>query len=144
MKRVYPKKDVCIGCQLCRVACLTAHSKSGDVVIAHKEEEGLRPRNDVFAQGATCLALSCRHCPEPACVAACISGAMYKDPVSGRTEYDEERCVGCWSCIMACPYGAIWRHPEGKKVVKCDLCKDRESPACVQACPNAALVFEER
>lgn len=146
MKRVYPDKEVCIGCRLCEVACLTVHSKSQDIIIAHREEKaaGLSSRKAVYQSGPTCVALSCRHCAEPACVAACISGALSKDPQSGRTEYDESKCVGCWSCVMSCPFGAIKRHAAKQKIVKCDLCKGRKMPACVEACPNRALKYEER
>jgi carbon-monoxide dehydrogenase iron sulfur subunit len=45
---------------------------------------------------------------------------------------------------MACGFGAIKRHPVKEKIVKCDLCPDRDVPACVAACPNEALVFEEK
>ena len=148
MKRVYPDKEFCIGCHLCEVACVTAHSKSKDVVIAHnveRGETGLSPCKRVFEKGIISVAISCRHCDEPSCVAACISGGLHKDPETGRTVYDREKCVGCWSCLMACPYGAIRRHPTEGKIIKCDLCVDRpEGPACVAACPNQALKYEER
>ncbi len=148
MKRVYPNKDYCIGCHICELACITAHSKSKDLILAYTVErtgEGLSSCKRVHEGGPTCVALSCRHCDEPACVAACISGALQKDPESGRTTYDREKCVGCWSCLMACPFGAIARHPLENKIVKCDLCFDRPGgPACVAACPNQALKQEER
>ena len=148
MKRVYPDKEYCIGCHLCELACITAHSKSKDLIVAYREErgkDGLSPCKRVFEKGDTCVAISCRHCDEPSCVAACISGGLHKDPETGRTVYDKSKCVGCWSCLMACPYGAIRRHPTESKIVKCDLCEGREEgPACVSACPNAALKFEER
>jgi carbon-monoxide dehydrogenase iron sulfur subunit len=44
---------------------------------------------------------------------------------------------------MICPFGAIRMDEERGKAVKCDLCPERETPACVEACPNRALVFEE-
>ena len=148
MKRVYPNKDFCIGCHICELACLTAHSKSKDLILAYTVErgqDGVASSKHVHEGGATCVALSCRHCDEPSCVAACISGALQKDPESGRTVYDREKCVGCWSCLMACPFGAIARHPLEQKIVKCDLCFDRPGgPACVAACPNKALKQEER
>ncbi|QGY41178.1 4Fe-4S dicluster domain-containing protein [Pseudodesulfovibrio cashew] len=148
MKRVYPNKDYCIGCHLCELACVTAHSKSKDLIIAFREErgkDGLSPRKRVFESGDISVAISCRHCDEAACVAACIAGGLRKDPETGRTVYDRDRCVGCWSCLMACPYGAIRRHPLESKIVKCDLCEGREGgPACVAACPNQALKYEER
>jgi len=146
MRRVYPNKDVCIGCHICEVACLTAHSASQDVVIAANEEAvtGLQPCKAVYDKGQISVALSCRHCDSPSCVSACISGALYKDQETGRTCYNEEQCVGCWSCLMACPYGAVRRNVTKGKIIKCDLCEGRDMPACVEACPNGALVFESR
>ena len=134
MKKIYPHKEVCIGCHLCEVACVTAHSKTKDHILAHnveKAQEGLAPRRNVAQEGAVC-------------VAACISGALTKNTETGRCEYNEEQCVGCWSCLMACPFGSIRRHPFKEKIVKCDMCAGRDTPACVEACPNAGLVFEDR
>jgi len=148
MKRVYPNKDFCIGCHICELACITAHSQSKDLILAYTVERGqngVSSCKHVHEAGPTCVALSCRHCDEPSCVAACISGALQKDPETGRTVYNRDKCVGCWSCLMACPYGAIARHPLEQKIVKCDLCFDRPGgPACVAACPNKALKQEER
>lgn len=146
MRRVYPNKDFCIGCHICELACLTAHSESKDLIIAVREEQasGLRPCKAVYEKGPVCVSLSCRHCENPSCVTACISGALYKDEETGKTKYDESQCVGCWSCLMACPFGAIRRNPSKGKIIKCDLCEGRDKPACVEACPNAALSYEDR
>jgi carbon-monoxide dehydrogenase iron sulfur subunit len=89
------------------------------------------------------VAVQCRHCPEPLCVYACLTGAMQQDPLSGNVSLDPERCIGCWTCILACPYGAIRRDLERGVAAKCDLCPDLEVPACVVNCPNEALVFTE-
>jgi carbon-monoxide dehydrogenase iron sulfur subunit len=64
---------------------------------------------------------------------------------NGRIVCDVEKCVGCWTCIMVCPYGVIKREEgDGKRVAsKCDLCPDREIPACVANCPNEALIWVE-
>ncbi|MFH0808870.1 MAG: 4Fe-4S dicluster domain-containing protein [Pseudomonadota bacterium] len=142
MKRVYPIEDYCIGCHLCEVACAVAHSRSGDIIRAYKVE-GTRPRNVVEEALPVTLSVNCRHCDEPSCVAACISGALRKQP-SGPVTYDEVKCVGCWSCVMACPHGAVRPDAGRMKIIKCDLCPGRETPACVSACPNRALVYEER
>ncbi|MDI6777420.1 MAG: 4Fe-4S dicluster domain-containing protein [Syntrophales bacterium] len=145
MKRVYPREEVCIGCHLCEIACIVEHSASKDIIKAFKAETP-RPtaRNLVEEEGAISFSVSCRHCNEPPCVQACISGAMVKDYQSGVVRHLEEKCMGCWSCIMACPYGVIRKNPVRKTVIKCDLCPERPIPACVEACPNRALIFEER
>jgi carbon-monoxide dehydrogenase iron sulfur subunit len=56
-----------------------------------------------------------------------------------------DRCIGCWTCIMVCPYGVIGRRQDGGRWVaaRCDLCPDRAIPACVEACPTRALVYAE-
>ncbi|MGE4553215.1 MAG: 4Fe-4S dicluster domain-containing protein [Desulfovibrionaceae bacterium] len=146
MKRVYMNMEYCIGCKLCELACITSHSQSKDLIIAYTQEraKGLMSFKKVFKEGALCASIGCRHCDEPACVTACISGALTKDPVSGRTLFDADKCVGCFSCMMACPFGAIDRDASGKKISKCDRCLERDIPACVAACPNSVLLYEER
>jgi len=129
---------------LCEVACAVEHSKSKDPVVAFAQE-----RNHLFSftivemMGPVSFSLACRHCDEPYCVEACISGALHIAE-DGRVLVDEEKCVACGMCVVSCPWGAInLKEVNGKKVAaKCDLCPDREIPACVAACPNRALIFE--
>lgn len=73
---------------------------------------------------------------------ACMTGALIKED-SGKVEYYTDKCVGCWMCIMACPYGVITPIPEQKKIAKCDLCPHLDTPACVTHCPTAALVYSD-
>ncbi|MBM7622651.1 4Fe-4S dicluster domain-containing protein [Sporohalobacter salinus] len=145
MKRVYAKEEYCLGCRLCEVYCVVNHSKSQDIIKSHKLEE-ITPRLVIESKGIISFALQCRHCDDAACTKACITGALQKDSKTGEVTYDQEKCVGCWTCIMACSYGAIRRDESGQKVIsKCDLCGEEESePACVTNCPNGALVFEDR
>lgn len=145
MKRISCKEEVCIGCHLCEIACVTEHSRSKDVVKAYKEESPRpTPRNLVEEEGALSFSVACRHCDEPSCVEACIAGAMVKDYETGVVTHHPEKCVGCWSCVMSCSRGAVKIDPTKTKVIKCDLCPDREVPACVAACPNRALICEEK
>ena len=146
MKRVYAKEEVCAGCRLCEIWCVVAHSKSGDIVKAFNSEfPKPLPRVMVEETGPFSFALQCRHCMEPPCIEACMTGAMFRDGAEGPVLHDPDKCVGCWMCIMVCPYGAIARDVTVKKIAsKCDLCQDEKEPSCVAHCPNEALVFEER
>lgn len=147
MKRVYIREEYCIGCRLCEIHCAVAHSEYPDnIVKAFKNKKKPMPRVIVEEMKPVSFALQCRHCSDAPCTKACITGAMQRDAETGRVFNQEERCVGCWTCILVCPYGAIQRDTKDKKVAsKCDLCFGiKETPACVANCPNLALVYEER
>ncbi|MDZ7837583.1 MAG: 4Fe-4S dicluster domain-containing protein [Actinomycetota bacterium] len=143
MKKIYIQEEYCIGCRLCEIYCQVKHSKSKKIIKAFKSEQGqLMPRVLVEEIGHNSFAIQCRHCVDAPCVDACISGAMKKNISTGVVTCDQDKCVGCWSCIMVCPYGAISKDPGERKIAsKCDLCEDEEIPVCVSNCPNEALKF---
>ncbi|RJS80827.1 4Fe-4S dicluster domain-containing protein, partial [Candidatus Bathyarchaeota archaeon] len=85
------------------------------------------------------IALACRLCEDPPCVAACPVDALEQSEETGVIMVDEDKCTGCGWCIEACDYGAITLHPEKKVVIVCDLCDG--DPKCVQWCPEEALDF---
>lgn len=144
MNRIYLKDEFCIGCGLCRVHCQVSHSKSNDILKTFKKES-TRPvaRLRVERKSAISFAVMCRQCREPHCVYACLTGALQRDSASGIITVDTERCIGCGTCILACPFGAISQDKDGGRIVKCDLCTDKSAPACVANCPNEALVYME-
>ncbi len=175
MKVVYPVPNRCINCHLCEVACAVEHSRTRNANSAY-QIEGLRfnwewarqyvdpaeakaagrpipaARCKVSIDNTSFTSTMCRHCEIPDCVLACKNGALYKDE-SGRTLVDEEKCIGCWMCVMACRFGAIVRNVEKQNVPAaksnginhhCDLCPGRTTPACVAICPTQALVYEDR
>jgi carbon-monoxide dehydrogenase iron sulfur subunit len=72
---------------------------------------------------------------------ACIAGAISRS-MAGVVTTDKDKCIGCWTCVMVCPHGVIGRHLEENKAYRCDRCPDHDVPACVNACPTHALVFE--
>ena len=73
-----------------------------------------------------------------------MSGAMSKDKETGLVTYNKERCASCYMCIMACPYGVLKADSrEQKEIMKCDACKDKGAPQCVEKCPMAAITLEE-
>ena len=144
MGKILAKPEVCMGCHLCEIWCAVAHSKTGHIIKAFNyEDEKPEPRIRVEEKLPLTFALQCRHCSEPDCVAACISGALTKNPESGAVEHDSEKCVGCYSCVLTCPYGNIFIDHVHKKVIKCDLCAGMETMYCVSKCPNQALVYVE-
>ncbi len=142
MKRVYVNEQWCIGCHLCEYNCAFANSGVEDMVKALKGKQ-IFPRISVDGDEKINFAVSCRHCEDPLCVKTCISGALHiKD---GRICIDRTKCVGCLSCIMICPYGALTIAENGT-AQKCELCLENScgEPACVKGCPNKAIVYEER
>lgn len=145
MKRIAIHEEYCMGCRLCEIHCLVQHSKSKEIIKAYKGEyPKAQPRLVVEEEGYQSFALQCRHCEDAPCLEACMTGAMHRDSKTGAVICDEERCVGCWMCIMVCPFGVIARNTEGKKVAsKCDLCNGETKPVCVLHCPNEAIVCEE-
>jgi carbon-monoxide dehydrogenase iron sulfur subunit len=143
MKRVYVREEWCLGCHLCEYNCAFANSGKSDMVNALKGVT-IHPCIQIESKDSVNFAVSCRHCEEPLCVKGCISGALtIKD---GLITVDQGKCVGCYTCILSCPYGAIMPSSQGHVVQKCQLCTQngRDIPACVAGCPNQAIVFEER
>lgn len=143
VKMIRRREEVCIGCRLCEVHCLVEHSRSKDLVHAYnRETPRVLPRVRVEEQGALSFAVQCLHCQEPLCAYACLTGAI-RQREDGTVFLDEEKCMGCWTCVLACPYGAITMDLQRRVAVKCDLCPGRDTPACVENCPNRALLCAE-
>ncbi len=144
MRRVYVKEEVCIGCHLCEVYCRLQHARSADLIKAFKRESPRAlPRLRVEERGVVSLSVRCQHCDDAPCIQACLTGALSRDPVSSLVTVDEERCIGCGTCLLVCPLGVIRLNTEEKKMVKCDLCQGEEIPVCVANCPNEALIYVE-
>ena len=109
------------------------------------------PSRDRTGQADTFVKLQCMHCLEPACVSACIVGALTRSD-EGVVVYDPAICIGCRYCLLACPFDILsyeFADPLAPRVRKCELCTDRTAgtgadPACVAACPMEALVTGPR
>lgn len=142
MKRIYVQEQWCLGCHLCEYYCAFANSGASDMVKALKNVV-INPRIKVEEGQGINFAVSCRHCDAPLCVQSCLTGALaVRD---GVITVDQDRCVGCYTCILVCPYGAVVPASDGV-IQKCELCLRHTGgqPMCVLGCPNQAIVFEER
>lgn len=128
----------CIGCRTCEVACVVSHQANQDC--AALSPKAFSARIWVVKGGSFTTAVTCHHCEDAPCANVCPAGAISR--VSGRVYVEQSLCIGCKSCMLACPYGAIsvMMTDNGVQALKCDLCGHREDgPACVAACPTQAL-----
>ncbi|MDQ7850577.1 MAG: 4Fe-4S dicluster domain-containing protein [Armatimonadota bacterium] len=146
MKHIFVRLDRCTGCRECELACAVEHSASKELFTAIFETPPPKKRLYVESSDGRNIPILCRHCDDAPCLAACLSGAIYRDwDRQGVVTQRTDKCIGCWTCIMVCPYGVIGRRLDGGRWVaaKCDRCPDRAIPACVEACPTKALVYAE-
>lgn len=128
----------CIGCRTCEVACIVSHQDNQDCSALSPMAFSARIR--VVKSGAFTTAVTCHHCEDAPCARVCPVGAI--SLTDGAVLVEDARCIGCKSCMIACPFGAmqVTRMDQRVQALKCDLCHHREAgPACVQACPTNAL-----
>ncbi len=130
----------CIGCHACTVACKTEHNVALGVnrTWVKYVEKGEWPDTKRFFS-----VMRCNHCSNAPCVAICPTKALYtrKD---GIVDFDTDRCIGCKSCMQACPYDALYIDPDEHTAQKCNYCAHRVEvgiePACVVVCPEQAII----
>ena len=138
----------CTGCQTCVLSCKTSNEVAGgnywSHVLDYNENELYMPvsADKVSMQFRPTL---CNHCASPLCVASCPTGAMHKSEETGIVSVDQDICIGCDSCINACPYDIPVANEETKVAEKCNFCagriEDGKDPYCVAACPARVRHF---
>ena len=130
----------CIGCHACTVACKEENQVPLGVNRTWVKyiEKGVFPDTRRYFS-----VMRCNHCDNAPCVTICPTVALYRRP-DGIVDFDGERCIGCKSCLQACPYDALYIDPETKTAAKCHYCAHRVEaglePACVVVCPVQAIV----
>lgn len=129
-------------CQSCVLACEMETLEISNLQELPSEKKPKRRVRMTFARG-TPWVWKCQQCASSPCAEACVSGSLIPGHDNGRVEHHPENCVGCGSCMLVCPYDALWYDDNEKKVSKCNLCPDRETPPCVEACQSKALVFQK-
>jgi len=130
----------CIGCHACTVACKAEHQVPIGVnrTWVKYVEKGVFPNTRRLFS-----VLRCNHCEAAPCVEICPVTALYNRD-DGIVDFDHDRCIGCKSCIQACPYDALYIDPDSNTAAKCNYCAHRVEtglePACVIVCPEQAII----
>lgn len=134
-------QSVCAGCGTCELMCALVHE--GDSGPRHQRIWVDRNEFEGFPE-----VQPCHQCDAPECYFACPTGALKIDRRTHARYIDEKQCKGCLACRDACAYDPprinYDYNPDDDKYksLKCDLCKDRtQGPACVEFCPQQALIF---
>lgn len=153
---------LCVGCRQCEYACRKANGIDPGDLESYEDEsvfaDQRRPSTDSFtvinrhgtSDAPVHAKLNCMHCNHPACVSACIVGALEKQP-NGAVTYDAWKCMGCRYCMVACPFQLpVYEYDDAltPRIRKCQFCFDRlrggDLPACVDRCPRQAMVYGQR
>jgi Fe-S-cluster-containing dehydrogenase component/formate-dependent nitrite reductase membrane component NrfD len=130
----------CIGCHACTTACKSEHQVPVGVnrTWVKQVEKGKFPdTRRLFS------VMRCNHCTDAPCVEICpVEALFFRD--DGIVDFDKNRCIGCKSCMQACPYDALYIDPENHTAAKCNYCAHRIDvglePACVNVCPEHAII----
>jgi Fe-S-cluster-containing dehydrogenase component/formate-dependent nitrite reductase membrane component NrfD len=130
----------CIGCHACTVACKQEHELPIGVNrtwVKYVEKGEFPNTRRVFS------VQRCNHCANAPCVEICPVTALWQRK-DGIVDFDGARCIGCKACMQACPYDAIYIHPEDQTAAKCNYCAHRVEvglqPPCVTVCPEHAII----
>ncbi len=156
---------LCIGCRKCEWVCKGAHDLPQGDFDSYEDrsvfEQMRRPDDAALTivneyksndpeQNNFDVKIQCMHCEHPACVSACIVGAITKQ-TKGEVIWDTDKCIGCRYCMVACPFQVPafeYQKALDPKIMKCDFCFERQEegklPACVDICPVGALTFGKR
>ncbi|NNE29425.1 MAG: polysulfide reductase NrfD [Saprospiraceae bacterium] len=130
----------CIGCHACTTACKSEHQVPVGVnrTWVKQVEKGEFPNSRRLFS-----VMRCNHCTDAPCVEICPTEALFVRD-DGIVDFDNDRCIGCKSCMQACPYDALYIDPETHTAAKCNYCAHRIDvglePACVNVCPEHAII----
>jgi len=139
------REHLCVDCELCKDACV----ETNNVPEYGYRTTILERRRDVVGGGQETIFMPvlCNQCNRPPCVRVCPTTATWKDKKTGIVVMKPDRCIGCKTCMAACPYNARYFDEETRAVDKCNFCwdtrlsKGKKTTACSQACPADVRVF---
>lgn len=154
----------CVGCNGCTIACKAENGTPKGVFYTKVLEQ---ERGNFPMTKKVYYPVLCNHCQDAPCEEACPTGATYTR-ADGIVLVDNDKCMGCRACYVACPYKNRYYLPKGiltegyygkltpfelekykefqeGVAVKCKFCVERVEqglePACVTTCMAGARVF---
>jgi len=139
------RQNHCIDCQLCMDACVRTNHVPAygwrTTILERARPIGPTATERIF------MPILCNQCNQPPCVRVCPTVATFKDKTNGIVVMENRKCIGCKTCMAACPYNARYFNEETRAVDKCDFCyesrlsKGMTTTACSEACPAHVRVF---
>jgi Fe-S-cluster-containing dehydrogenase component/Ni/Fe-hydrogenase subunit HybB-like protein len=129
----------CIGCHACTVACKTEH----EIPVGQFRTWVKYVDSGSFPDTTRDFGvMRCNHCTDAPCVKICPTKSLFVRE-DGIVDFDSDRCIGCKSCMQACPYDAIYIDKNTNTAAKCNFCAHRVDagyePACVVVCPTHSI-----
>ncbi|MDP6178309.1 MAG: 4Fe-4S dicluster domain-containing protein [Desulfatiglandales bacterium] len=133
-KELYMDPGKCTGCRTCELVCSIKNEGMANPVLS---------RIQIIADKSMGLRIPtvCLQCENPVCVSVCPVGALQRKEGPGIVQHDKNKCIGCRSCVMACPFGGVAINHLSGQIFKCELCDG--DPECVKACEDKAITYEE-
>jgi Fe-S-cluster-containing dehydrogenase component/formate-dependent nitrite reductase membrane component NrfD len=133
--------DNCIGCHACTVACKSEH----DVPLGVNRTWVKYIETGTFPDVARKFnVMRCNQCEDAPCMAICPTSALFRSD-NGVVDFQDDDCIGCKSCMNACPYDALYINPETNTAHKCNMCNHRLEvglePSCQVVCPTEAIII---
>lgn len=125
LRYLYADPLECTGCRICELMCSLHNERTINPKKARLRVTSMEPAID--------MPVACRNCAKPPCREVCPAGAI-KKLENGLVIVNEKECIGCKACVNACPFGAIFIHPDKQVAIKCNLCG-----YCVDHCPVKCL-----
>jgi len=122
----------CTGCRKCELVCSVFHTGTSDpgrsrIRVLKMDEIGFY------------LPMSCQNCDNPFCTEVCPAKACHRDLITNKIIIDKYTCIGCKTCILACPFGIPLFDKIESVSIKCDFCDG--DPQCVTFCESGAIDY---
>jgi Fe-S-cluster-containing hydrogenase component 2 len=124
----------CNGCNDCETACAMHFTGKDDplqsrIRVIKTEEKGVW------------IPVTCQHCKDAPCIEACPAKALWRETKLDRVLINQDKCIGCKTCVTVCPFGGISFNKVTQQIMKCDFCDG--DPACVKVCEPEALRYAD-